>query len=253
MTPEQQAAQEAAAATAATAAADKEKKIEFTPEQQEYFNTTVKARLARQQKELEKTFTERYTTLETQINDLKSQVKPEGDKGGDGDPATKDMTEAQRKQHKELLEAEQRKAAAEAKKREEAEKQLTEAKKAIAERDKLDAIRKAMSGKGFHSPEEVIKLTGDQVELSADGKNYVVKENGILVENSSLEPMTLDEFYAHVAATKTWLVSSDLVSGTGATPAGKSPTVTSKADLKNAQEKSEYIERHGMEAFLKLK
>lgn len=233
-TPEQIAAETAAAEAA------KNEKIEFNEAQQKHVNKIVQERLTRQETALKTDFEK---ALNEKLEALRTELTPQENKDRGADDATK-------KQQRELIEAEQRKAAAEKQKREDAEKKLNDANSAIAKRDKRDAMKMAMNGVGFHSIDEVMLLTDANVELSADGKSYVVRENGVIKENSSLEPMSLEEYFRAWAQSRPWSVNEDLISGVGSAPGkGIVSTVRSRADLKSPQSKSDYIDKFGLQAY----
>jgi hypothetical protein len=221
----------------------------FTQEQQDYIsNNIVKERLARQAASLREEF---KTTLATEIEKAITKAKeaPIVDLGT-GD----DKDKAAREQHKALLEQEQAKTKKEQEKAALLDKQLAESRNENERILKHNAITKAMKGIGFHSPEEVEMLIDRHVEKSPDGKGYVIKENGVVKENASLEPMTLAEYLRDWASARPYSVDSSLITGAGSTPGNASSQgqVKTKADLKNAKEKSEYIKKFGYDAFEKL-
>jgi hypothetical protein len=225
-----------------------------TPEIQTWIDTVIQKRLGREREAHRTELTTRDTemaTLKQQVADLTTKLTPDPSKkdekpGDDNDPV--------RKQHKQLLEDEARKATAAEKKAADAQKEKDVLQKQLAQRDKLEAIRRAMKDVGFHNEDEVVKLTEDLIEPTADGKGYVVRENGVVKENAALDPMPLDEFYREWAKPRPWFVNSDLVNGTGARPGSEKNggLVTKKSDLKDRKAKSEYIDKNGMESFLGL-
>jgi hypothetical protein len=227
--------QELAAAAAAAVG-----KIEFNEAQQKHVNKLVQDRLARQEATLKTDFEK---SMNEKLDALRKELAPPSDDATKTEDATK-------KQHRELLEAEQRKAKVEQLKAQELEKKLKDTEGTLAKRDKRDAMTKAMNGIGFHSPEEVLLLTDAAIELSPDGKGYVVRENGVIKENSSLEPMALEEFFRVYAQARPWSVNEDLVAGAGSAP-GKTNvgTVRSRVDLKDAKSKSDYIDKFGYDAY----
>lgn len=223
-------------------------KVELTPEQQELVNKQIAARLSRQEKQLTETFNSTKTQLEEQMKTLSDQLealKTPGKKDG-GD----DTEEAKRLQTKALIDAE-------VAKRTQTEKKLNEA---TAEKERLanelkatqkrQAMNDAMQGNNFTNNTFVVKLTDDMVEYDEALKTYVVKENGVVKENASLDPMTLAEFYADFAAKNPGFVSSDARGGAGSTPGSKQQgTVTKRSDFKTLKQKSDWITANGQQAF----
>lgn len=236
----------------------------LSPEQQELFNTTLKARLTRQKEQMTQEFT---ANAESKLNEMLTAkltelgLNEKGEKIGaaeekDGNEKTKE----QREQHKRLIEEEQRKTLAEKRRAEELKKQNDEIMKQNEHILKMQAIRDALTearsthGLEFHSPQEVIKLTEDMIDKNADGKAYIVRQNGVVLENAALEPVGLSEFFVNWAKERPWAVNAETVSGTGSTPGskGNSGMVTKKSDLKDRKLKADFIDKFGAEAFLAL-
>jgi hypothetical protein len=229
-------------------------KVEFDDNQKEHVNKLIQDRLARQkdtlEKQLEKTFDER---LQSELAKLRTELAPKDDKGKDKDA---DPVEQAKEQARKYIEEEQRKAQVADQKRAEAEKKAQQLETEFARVRKQDVIRKAMaeSGYKFHAPEMVLSLTEQFIDTDSEG-NYVVKdEKGNIRENSSLDPMTPEQLYADWGKTNPWAVEAEVVPGTGAKPGSptKTHTVSKKSDFKSDKDKSDYIDKYGMDKYLDL-
>lgn len=86
----------------------------------------------------------------------------------------------------------------------------------VASIKKENAITAAAQSLGFVKPEMVAKMTSDAVKISADGVVSIVKPDGTVKLNNSLEPMTLQEFYTEFAKENPFMVRGEVRPGTGA-------------------------------------
>jgi hypothetical protein len=168
-------------------------------------------------------------------------------------PTDTDTTaEADKKQIKALLEAEKAKTKNAEMLAEQRKREADEARSDSLKVKKEVAIQRSASKQNFHELETVTKLTWDNVEYDDESKSFVVKENGIIKQNSSLQNMSLDEYFAGFAAQRPYLVNGDAVGGAGSSESrggGGTAIVKTKADLKNAKEKSDFIGKFGLEKF----
>ncbi len=115
----------------------------------------------------------------------------------------------------------------------------------------------AADGIEFHDMNLVQTLVGKSIERDPDSGTWVVKENGIVKKNASLEPMSLSEFLKGFAAQRPFLVKSKVVGGAGSSESQRGvtngvSTVRSKSDLKTAAEKSDWIGKFGLSAWESL-
>jgi hypothetical protein len=221
------------------------KKVELTPEQQEHVNRVFDTRFAKIQKKHEEAMQKMQAELEA-LKTNKTEEKP------DGKPHKDDEESPEKKEYKKLLEAEKNRAKlAEA----ERQKAIDEAKSARAESmrvKKENAIAKSASKQNFYELETVSKLVWDNIEFDEDLNTFVVKDGGHIRQNSSLVPMTLEEYFSEFAAQRPYLVNGDVKSGAGSDDANKGGSmglVKSKADLKTAKDKSDFITKFGLQKF----
>lgn len=176
-------------------------------------------------------------------------------------PKPEGQSDAEKEQFKNILDGEKRATAAEREARAKAEKEAADYKATNAKILKDVAIRDAVADQDnfrFHNIDVVKTLTEKYVTVDEETGAFVVKdENGVVRQNSSLQPMSLKEFYAQYASQHPYLVSSNAKGGTGSgesnrTIAGGLAKVASKADLKTFKEKSDYIKKFGGEAYEQL-
>lgn len=219
----------------------------FDDNQQKFINEMFDKRFGKiQSKHADelKSATDKIAELTLALEEHKAS-KP-GKKDGDPD-------DAKEKQFKELIKAEQSK--------------YTDAQKVLGEKDKEintlrseslrirkeQAIRDAASKQGFHEIVTVIKLTGDEVVWNDDHNAFVVMENGIVKNNASMQPMSLDEYYAAYAAQRPYLVSSDMRGGAGSkkndTDSKGLGVINTKADFKSTKDKVAWVSKFGQDAF----
>jgi hypothetical protein len=87
----------------------------------------------------------------------------------------------------------------------------------ISNINKKAAITAAASKAGFFDPSVAATMTSGQVVLDQAGNYVVMNENGTPRMNASLDPMSLEEFYAEYASKNAWMVRSGVLTGTGST------------------------------------
>jgi len=245
MTPEEQAVADAAALAA--------KKVEFTPEQQEHINRLFNQRFAKVAEKNDATLADLTTRLAAAEEAAKAVKKPV-DKSVDN----ADADEA-KKQMKALLDAEKLRAAnAESIARAkdiEITKYLTENKKILKDQAIRDAAA-SMPTFEFHDLKLVQKLVEDDIEYDEDNSQWVVKQNGVVKNNSSLTPMTLSEYFAEFAGARPFLVKGQVKGGAGSgegnRQVGGIGVVRSRADLKSIKDKVAYVAKFGEAAFAAL-
>jgi hypothetical protein len=235
-TPEQLAAEEAA-----------KKTPQFSTEQQDFINKIINDRFGKvsSKHEAEK------SALEAKVNELTTKLT-EATKVVDPDLDGKGKNDKDKEQFKQLLDTEKTKAknaelnaanaVADAKK---AQEEVLRVRKEVA-------ISRSATKQNFHELEVVSKMIWDNIEWNDEIKGFVIIENGSIKQNSSLQPMSLDEYLLDFASKRPYLVNGDVKSGTGATENSKGGTaalVRSKADLRTAKEKSDFITKFGLEKF----
>lgn len=231
---------------AAEAARVEAEKVTFTESQQAFIN---------------KLFDTRFSKIESKHND---ELKRVNDKHNSDLEAAKVATakkdtpgdeDANMKQLKDLLRTEQSKTVSEKARADVAEKHSKDTESAMQKVQKLNAIRDAASKQNFFELVTAVKLTEDSIVWSDEHNTFVVMVDGVVKQNSSLQPMSLEEFYTAYAAGHPYLVNGDVKAGAGSTHAGGTSgagVVNTKADLKTWEQKSNYIDRYGLSAFEKL-
>lgn len=231
-------------------------KIELSTEQQDYVNKIINDRFAKiadkHQKEKEAYATQRVREAEEArqkaIDDANTSttttttqtVKPD---------------EAQKEEFRQLLDNEKNKSKLADAARVKAEKEADEARAEALNVRKTQAIYNAMGKQSFYQPDDVLNLTQGKVIWDTDSKTFVVKENGIIKQNNSLQNMTLEEYYTEVAASRPYLVNGDIKGGAGSRESSVSANaglVKSKADLKSAKDKSDFITKFGLDRYSEL-
>lgn len=226
-----------------------EKKVpQFSTEQQEFINKIINDRFGKvsSKHEAEK------SALEAKVNELTTKLTEASTKTVESDLEKGKGKEQDKEQFKQLLDTEKTKVKnAELN----AAKAIEDAKKAqeeVLRVRKEVAISRSATKQNFHELEVVSKMIWDTIEWNDDIKGFVVMENGSIKQNSSLQPMSLDEYLLDFASKRPYLVNGDVKSGTGATENSKggiAALVRSKADLKTAKEKSDFITKFGLEKF----
>jgi hypothetical protein len=216
------------------------KPVELTPEQQEHVNKVFNARFAK----IESKHEEEMKALKTQLDSLTKKDDPPPGKKDEEDSAEK-------KQFKGLLDQEKTRtknaellAAQNAREAKEAREESMRTRKEVA-------ISRAAQKQNFYENDVVTKMIWDSIEWDEDSKNFIVKENGVVKQNSSLQNMTLEEFLTDFAAKRPYLVNGDVKGGIGSAENRNSNSsgaglIKSKADLKTAKDKSEFIGKFGL-------
>jgi hypothetical protein len=198
-----------------------------------------------------------HKKYEAQLNDLNSKLDTtkssdgnDDNKGGDSGNKGKGKEDAvDQKQFRELLEAEKAKTKNAELMAKAKEKEAADAAAEAMRIRKEVAISRAASRQNFYELDVVMKMTQDSIEWDDETKKFVVKENGVVKQNSSLEPMSLEEYFASFAAQRPYLVNGDVKGGAGSSESNKSNSaglVKTKADLKTAKDKSDFISKFGL-------
>ena len=191
-------------------------KVEFTPEQQEKVNKLIQdgmSRAAKDVKEQLATIAAEKEALAAKLDEALKAVKPKD--GEPGDLTRVQIAEAQRVNEslKEQMRTIRESAALK-------EQEAQTAKAQAHELSKMYALEKAISGR-FIDPDMIISSTKDSIGWDEAFQRWVIKNpEGSPRMNSSLEPMSLEEFYAEVAEKKPWAVNAQFRGGSGATKAG---------------------------------
>lgn len=248
MTPEEQLAADAAAAAAA-------KKVEFTPEQQDHINKLFNSRFAKvtEKHEVEmKLMSEAIEKLKTPPVVVPPIAPKEGAVEAETARQMKEFLEAEKnntKTMKGLLDAE----------RAEKDKVLAENKRILKEAAINEAASTLPNGIEFHELKTVKKLVEDDIAFDGDSGQWVVKENGSVKLNSSMTPMTLNEYFAAFAAARPYLVKGLTKGGTGSSESSSQTShihgvavIRTKADVKTTKDKVDFISKFGYESWAKL-
>lgn len=219
-------------------------KVEFTAEQQEAVNKLINDRFAKitSKHELEvkrlKDEAEAARQLQT------APVTP---------PVVPPVADATVDQYKQIIEAEKLKVKNAEELRKRAEDDSANSKAEVLKVKKTQAMINAAAKQNFYELNTALKLTEDSIEYDEDSKNFVIKENGVVKQNNSLQPMTLEEYYTGFAAERPYLVNGDIKGGSGSAETGKltgnNGLIRSKADLKTAKEKSDFISKFGYDKY----
>jgi hypothetical protein len=225
---------------------DDKEKIEFTPTQQEFIQKLLDDRFAKVKNKHEKEVADIKKELEDARK--KAEASHADDKKDDKKTADDDP---QRKQFQSLLDAEKNRTKLVENERDRIRKEAEEARSESMRIRKEVAIGRSASKQNFYDLEAVTKLVWDNIEYDEDSKTFVVKENGTIKQNSSLQPVTLDEHFSAFAAQRPYLVNGDMKSGADSKDSNKlaDGNIKSKVDLKTAKDKSEYIKKYGLEKF----
>lgn len=231
--------------------------VTFDDNQKAAITSIIEERLTRQktahQKELEAKEAEIAAKVEAALAAERERAK--GGKEGKVDD------DAEKAQYKALIDAEKARTKAASDALAEESKKRGELESTNKKILKDVAISRAITDQDtfhFHNTDVVKVLTEGRIVFDDETGQYQVKdENGVIMQNNSLQPMSLKEFYSQFASQHPYLVSSNAKGGTGAgesnrTVAGGLAKVTSKADLKTVKEKSEFIAKFGYDAFEKL-
>lgn len=112
-------------------------------------------------------------------------------------------------------------------------REALEAKSETLKVKKEVAMHKAVSKLQFVDPSMVQKLTDDSVKFDeAKGKFIVISESGTEKLNSSMEPMSLEEFYKDFAANNPYLVRAEARGGAGSSQSQSGLSSNGKYELK---------------------
>lgn len=235
------------------------KKVDLT---QDELNKAIDARLGRAKSKHDaevKARDEKIADLEEKLTAAtKSKEKVKKKPAGDGEEEDENVEEIFREKYKGILATEDAKLKAEAAKRQAAEKDAADARADALKTRKQVAMARAMQkSANFYDIGDVEALTDRMITFDEDLKRFVVLDHeGKPMENSKLDPMTLEEFYADFAAKRPYLVNGDMIGGAGSSESTKGKSslgvVRSKADLKDWKSKSEFIDKMGEEAYAKL-
>lgn len=127
----------------------------------------------------------------------------------------------------------------------------------LATLKKQQAVIAAM-GDQFHNSNLIFALVQDRIELDAGTGRYVVRgEDGRIMNDASLEPISLESFFTSFAKAEAngYLVRSGLPKGTEPGSQTTKPAtreIRCKADLKTDAQRIEWIKANGLRAFEKL-
>jgi len=230
-----------------------EVKIEFSPAQQEHINNLFNRRFAAVSTKHEAELRE----MSARIEALKTAppvvpvVVPPVAKDDDTVRQMKDFL-AQEKENTKTM-----KLALDAEKQDKA-RVIEENKKILKDQAIAEAAASLPNGVEFHELKTVKKLVEDDISFDGESNQWVVKENGNVKMNSSMEPMNLVEYFATFAAARPYLVKGTVKSGTGAAESGRSSAhlgtsvIRTKADIKTVKEKVDFITKFGYPAFAAL-
>lgn len=239
-------------------------KIEFTEAQQAHIQKLFDTRFASisTKKEEEVTAAKAETArVAKELEDLRKKV-PTVEA-----PPTAHASTEEKEQMAALLRSEQSNTQA-AKTAWEKEKERADSLAAVnSEILKTQAIHAAASnlenGLVFHDLPMVTELVKRSIVLDKDTNQYVVKINGVVKMNKSLQPMTLPEYFMEYATQRPYLVKSQVKPGSGSQESisggqGEIGIIRTKADLnrgtvsQTVAAKSAYITKFGLEQYSKL-
>lgn len=228
-------------------------KVEFTPEQQEHINNLFNQRFAK--------ITSKHESEMKAMSDAIEALKTKPPETKKDDPPSGGNDEENKRQMKALLDAERQnttnvKNMLEAEKAEKT-KIIEENKRILKDQAINEAASSLPNGIEFHELKTVKKLVEDDIVFDADSNQWVVKENGVVKQNNSLQPMTLSEYFAQFAAARPYLVKGSVKGGSGSAESGRQQVggvgvVKSKADIKTTKEKVAFISKFGYEEWAKL-
>lgn len=201
-----------------------DKKVEFTAEQQAKVNELIQNAMGRAGREQR----EKATALESQLTKLSAELEQartelnNAKTSGERKEAAKDMASLQaeidrvRNSHNEEVTRFKSELQKERDNAQRANKELVETRKQVA-------ISKAVSELNFVNNDVVSKLTDTNIRWDGEkGKFVVVGDDGNPRMNSSLEPMSLKEFYSEFAAQNPYLVRGDVKAGAGSGSSSRS-------------------------------
>jgi hypothetical protein len=216
------------------------KPVELSPEQQEHVNRVFDSRFAK----ITSKYEEKLTAMQGELDKLTAGKKD--------DPPPKDGEDTpEKKQFKGLLDQEKTKTKNAELLAQAREKEAKEAREESMRTRKEVAISRAAQKQNFYENDVVTKMIWDTVEWDEDSKNFIVKENGAVKQNSSLQNMTLEEYLTDFAAKRPYLVNGDVKGGVGSAEnknasLNNAGLIKSKADLKTAKDKSDFIGKFGL-------
>jgi hypothetical protein len=214
-----------------------------------------------QQAFINKTFDNRFAKItakhEKELADLKAELAAKTTPTKTAEEIEAERVEAEKKlgkdkdQYKALIDAEKAKAERFRIQAETAEKKAKDSEGDVLKVRKEVAIAKAAQKQNFFELDVVMKMTQDNIVWDEDSKGFVIMENGVIKENSSLKPMTLDEYFGSFAAQRPYLVNGNVKGGAGSTESTTASLglVKTKADLKTAKDKSEFISKFGLSKY----
>jgi hypothetical protein len=219
--------------------------VTFSTEQQDFINKTFDTRFAtikaKHEAEVKRLADELAAkgAVKTEAELEAERLEAEKNKGKDKD------------QYKALIDAEKAKAEKFRLQAEQAEKKAKDSEGDVLKVRKEVAIAKAAQKQNFFELDVVMKMTQDNIVWDDDSKGFVIMENGVVKENSSLKPMTLDEYFGSFAAQRPYLVNGNVKGGAGSTESTTASLglVKTKADLKTAKDKSEFISKFGLSKY----
>jgi hypothetical protein len=216
------------------------KPVELSPEQQEHVNRVFDSRFAK----ITSKYEEKLTAMQGELDKLTAGKKD--------DPPPKDGEDTpEKKQFKGLLDQEKTKTKNAELLAQAREKEAKEAREESMRTRKEVAISRAAQKQNFYENDVVTKMIWDTIEWDEDSKNFIVKENGAVKQNSSLQNMTLEEYLTDFAAKRPYLVNGDVKGGVGSAEnknasLNNAGLIKSKADLKTAKDKSDFIGKFGL-------
>lgn len=230
-------------------------KATYSPEQQAHIDTVIlPARLKRERKNLTAELTDSITAKATAelteklTAELTEKLKSQANQQKATDPelaAINREIELERAKRKSILPDLQNKM-----------RETHAVEQELAGIKKEQAVIAAM-GDQFHNANLIFALVQDRIELDAGTGKYVVRgEDGKIMNDASLEPISLETFFTSFASVEAnrYLVKG-LPKGTEPNPqTTKTQTrqILAKADIKSDAERIRFINEHGYERFASL-
>ncbi len=234
-------------------------KVEFSAEQQEHINNLFNQRFAKITSKHDaemKAMSEKLEELKVKADEVKPPVVTPAPTATE-----KEKEEEAKRQMKAYLDQEKlatNTAKQQVRTEQEANARLLAENKRILKNQAItEALTSMAGGLEFHNIQTVKKLVEDTIAFDEESGQWVVKENGQIKLNNSMNPMTLAEYFPMFAAANTYLVKGTAKAGSGSAESGKGFThtpgsVKSRSDIKTTKEKVDFISKHGYEAWEKL-
>lgn len=195
------------------------KKVEFTPEQQAKVDELIKESMGRAGNEARATAARLETDMATLRADLAAakealKTAPPSKKKEANEDVAQLQSQIDEMKTASKSTADELKRLGDVAKAKDAE--IEKARNETVAVRKQNAIQAAATEHNFFNPQVVSKLTEDKIKWDSEKSKFVVlnDEGGVRL-NSTLDPMTLGEFFKEFAASNPYLVRGDVKPGVG--------------------------------------